>query len=213
MHYLNDESNRSAAILYVESVLSEGHTLAKLLLQRFKPQVGTVFILSPDPLDSSQVLQFDSGHFPQEPVSATIGGLPGSMSPIADSDDEFTRLICELLEAPDSVCLIENFLARAGDPWLQRAKSCVVTHESEVFHAVFSEDHTQDKIADAIREARGIPVFIGVVGRLTSETAGFIQKEKAVTASALESIAETARLVFVGAYDGEGFVLWAREPL
>jgi hypothetical protein len=213
MHYVNHESSRSAATNYMKRVLTQGHTLAKFLLQSVKPQVGTIVILSPSPLDSSQALEFDSGHFPQEPVSATIGGLPGAISPIADSDDQLASLIGQLLEAPDAVCLLENSVASAGDPWLQRAKSCVVTREREVFHVLFSEDNTEDKIAEAILEARGIPVFIGALGRLTSETAKSISTQKAVAAVALESVAETARLVFVGAYDGEGYVLWAREPM
>jgi len=213
MQHLNDEISRSAGARYLTHILTQGHTLAKFLLQSVTPQVGTISILSPDPLDPSQLLQFDYGHFPQDPVSATIGGLPGTISPVADSDDEFIGLISELLEAPDSVCLIENSSSRAGDPWLRRAKSCVVIHGSEIFHAAFYEDHTEDKIADAIREARGIPILVGAVGRITSETAEAVQREKVITTGALKSVAETARLVFVGAYDGEGFVLWAREPL
>jgi len=213
MQHLNDEVSHSAGILHLTHVLTQGHTLAKFLLQNFTPQGGTISILSPEPLDPSQLLQFDYGHFPQDPVPAIIGGLPGTMSPVADSDDEFVGLISELLEAPDSVCLMENSSSRAGDPWLRRARSCVVIHGSELFHAAFHEDHTEDKIADAIREARRIPIFVGAVGRITSETAEAVQKEKVITMGALKGFAETARLVFVGAYDGEGFVLWAREPL
>ena len=211
MQHLNEKVGRSAGIRYMKHVLSQGHTLARFLLKSIKPQGGIMFILSPDPLDPLQVLQFDSGHFPQEPVSATIGGSPGTMSPVADSDDEFIRLISELLEAPGSVCLIENFFASAGDPWFQRVKSCVVTYDGEVFHAVFSEDHTEHMIADAVREGRGIPILVGAVGRIASETAEAVQREKVITTSALKSIAETARLIFVGAYDGEGFVCWAPE--
>jgi hypothetical protein len=196
----------------MERVLTMGHTFAMLLHKRFKPESGEVFILSPDPLDSSQVLQFDFGHFPQEPVPGTIGGVPGKICPLADSNDEFAKLVCEMLDAPQSICLMENYLFSADDSWLQRAKSCVVTHESEILHAVFGSDHSQDKIAEAIIDARRIPVLIGAVGRLTTEANTAIQKEKTITTSVLESIAETARLVFVGAYDGEGFVIWKTNP-
>ena len=214
MRYLDDKTGHSAAIEYMKHVLTQGHTLAKFLLQSVKPQMGTIFILSPDPLDSSQALQFESGHFPQEPVSALIGGLPGAMSPVADSDDELVSLISLLLDTPGAACLLESSRASGGDPWLQRARSCVATREDEAFHALFSEDHTEDKIADAILEARGIPeaLFIGAVGKLAPETAKSILTQKALAAKTLESFAETAQLVFVGAYDGEGYVVWAREP-
>jgi hypothetical protein len=213
LQHLDDKASRSAGISYLKYVLTQGHTLAKFLLQSVTSQDGRVSILSPDPLDSSQLLEFEYGHFPQEPVSATIGGSPGTMSPIADSDDEFAVLISELLDSPDSVCLMENSSFRVGDAWLQRAKSCLVTYEREVFHVVFNADHTDDKIDDAIREARRIPIFIGAVGRLTSKASETIQREKVITANQLEDIAETARLIFVGAYDGEGLVLWMRQTL
>jgi hypothetical protein len=211
--YLTDESSRSAAMVYMERVLAKGHTLAKLLLQRVEPRSGIVSVLSPDALDSSQILQFDSGHFPQEPVPTTIGAASGMMSPVADSNDHIALLICELLQASDSVCLIENFVASPGDDWLQRAKSCVVTYNDDVLHAVFSANHAQDRIADTIREARGIPILVGAVGRLNAETAESVQKQKAITTRTLDSIAESVRLIFVGAYDGEGFVLWTQESL
>jgi hypothetical protein len=205
------ENDHSAAVQYMESILARGHTLAKFLLQYVKAQEGTVLILSPDVLGSS-VLQFDSGHFPQETVPGTVGGLPGSISAVADSVDDFVRLIYEQLEIPNSVCVMENFIASQGDPWLQRAKSCVVAHGSEVFHVVFNEDHRESKIEDAICDARRIPIFIGAVGRLTTEMAHSIQNQKTITTSGLQSIAQTAWLVFVGAYDGEGFVIWERNP-
>jgi hypothetical protein len=211
MQYLK-ENDHSAALLYMESILAKGNTLAKFLLQSVKAQEGTVLILSPDVLGSSQVLQFDSGHFPQETVPGTVGGLPGSISAVADSDEDFVRLIYEQFETPDSVCVMENLIASHGDPWLQRAKSCVVSHGSEIFHVVFNEDHTEDKIDDAISDARRIPVFIGAVGRLTTETTHSIQRQKAITTSDLQSIAQTAWVIFVGAYDGEGFVIWKRRP-
>jgi hypothetical protein len=207
MQSLN-ESSRSAAVLYMESILTRGHTLAKFLLQRIKLQDGKVIVLTSDPLDSAEVLEFESGHFPQEVVPGTVGGLPGSISPVVDSDDQLVELIRELLGTPDSICIMENQSARADWPWLQRVKSFAVTHESEVFHLVFSKDRSQHGIADTIREARRIPVFIGAVGRITKEAAKSIQKQKTITTSDLESVAGTARLVFVGAYDGEGYVIW-----
>jgi len=210
MQSLN-ESSRSAAVLYMESILARGHALAKFLLQYIKLQDGKVMVLTSDPLDSAEVLEFESGHFPQELVPGTVGGVPGSISPVVDSDDQLVELIRELLGTPDSICIMENPSARADWPWLQRVKSFAVTYESEVFHLVFSKDRSQHGIADTIREARRIPVFIGAVGRITKEVAKSIQKQKTITTSDLESVAETAWLVFVGAYDGEGYVIWQRN--
>jgi hypothetical protein len=195
----------------MESVLARGNTLAKLLLQHSILRGGSLSILSPDLLDPSQILQFDSGHFPQEPVQGTVGGLPGSISPVADSDDELVRLIYDRLELPDSVCVMENLIARVSDPWLRQAKSCVVTRDSEVFHVVFKEDHLRDKIAYAISDARRGPDFIGAVGPIDAEMAKVIKEQKAITTSDLERIAEGPWLVFVGAYDAEGYVIWQRN--
>jgi hypothetical protein len=201
----------SAAVEYIERILANGHTLAKFLHRIIKTQTGTIFILAPDVLGTLQVFQFNSGHFPQEIVPVTTEGVPGSISVVADSGDDFVRIIYEQLEIPSSVCIMENLMAAAGDPWLQRAKSCTVTHESEVFHIVFNEDRLPDKIADAISDARRGPDFIGAIGELKIEIIKSIRNHEIVTTSELQKIAQTAWLIFVGAYDGEGFVIWKKD--
>jgi hypothetical protein len=86
----------------------------------------------------------------------------------------------------------------------------VITHQSEILHAVFGGSHTEEEIAAAIREARGIPVFVGAVGSLTTAGSRYIRKNRAITTSTLESFAESARFIFIGAFDGEGYVIWER---
>ncbi len=103
---------------------------------------------------------------------------------------------------------MKNALAEARDSWLQRAKSRVVANGSEVYHALFNVDRDKSKIEDAIREWHHLPTSIGALGRTSGETSARIASLKAISAEQLTAFAETVQSVFVGAYDGEGYVVW-----
>lgn len=203
VQYFNDEIARTAAVRYLRDVLSGGHTLAKFLFE-INFQRGTVFAISPKALDPSQLLQFKSGHFPQQPV--------GDVSPVADSVDEVAAVIYKLLGEPEKACFLENSLAVAGDPWLRNAKSRIATLGSEVYHVLLSEDRNEEVIENAIREARQIPAPIGAVGSLAGSVESSIVMHRTLTKEALRDFAETVRSVLVGAYDGEGYVVWSKAP-
>jgi len=205
--HLRDQNNRSAAVLYAKRVLSKGHTLGKFLIERIPFEDGEVSVLSPGHLDSSQILDFDSGHFPQEPIRGS-----GLISPVASSADELIKVISKALSAPSSVSLIENSSAKPNYRWLQQAKSFVVVHESEVFHLVFSKGRSKSKIEQAIRESHRVPTFIGAVGRPASKLSDLTQNLQTISVSEIQHIAETASIFFLGAYDGEGFLIWEKEP-
>ena len=198
---------------YMTRVLENGHTLAKFLVRVIAPNEGIFFALSPRPLTRSQVLRFDSGHFPQRPVSAMVGGVPGAISPVANSQDELMKVLHKLLEPPEAVCFLENSLASGSDTWLRKAKSRVISHGAEVYHVLFSDDRAEAKISAAIREAQQIPIFVGAVGHLAPPVASSIMKRRTVATGDLEEFAATARCIFIGAYDGEGYVVWSRDSV
>ena len=129
--------------------------------------------------------------------------IPG---PTEDSNAKLGEFIYQSLSSLDGVCFLENAVASASDPWLRKAKSNIATYGSEVYHVIASRDIGNQKIVETIREASQIPVFIGAAGQATSESVA----HKVVTAETLKHVAETAQLVFVGAYDGEGYLVWRR---
>jgi len=72
--------------------------------------------LSPTPLSPTETVQFDWGHTPQthaRPEHIKIGDASYIAVPKANADAQLVEAIYELLQTPESICLLENFLAEA----------------------------------------------------------------------------------------------------
>lgn len=101
--------------------------------------------------------------------------------------------------------LIENAYARKGDANLTRRKSRHAYCGDDVFHVLLHGASRSD-VALAIREAKAIPTFLGVLGDAHSHRWGL-----EIAGPELDDFAESASAVFVGAYDGESFVLLQQD--
>ncbi|MGA2481492.1 MAG: hypothetical protein ABSF92_00030 [Candidatus Acidiferrales bacterium] len=210
MSYLTAETQRGAAAGYIWDQLSSGKTLARLLLQSVDLKTGAVAILNPIPLDPTQITEFEWGHVPSVKESArriTILGQSFLAYPKANSHEQLAQVMTSLAE-PDDLCILENELASAGNSWLKRAKSSVGTHGTEVYHMLGYTDRTKERVRDALREAESLPVFVGAIGRQPPNPMSEDSGHLTVSTEQLEAFAKSAYCVFVGAYDGEGYVLW-----
>lgn len=211
MTYITAANVRASAVEYVRRQLGQGKSLSKGLLEVVDFEAGRIMTLSPTPLSPTETMEFDWGHAPltqTKPEHIKIGGTSYLAFPTANADEQLIEQIYDKLENPQSLCLLENYLFEAGAPWLQRAKSRVVTNGNEVYHALFNVDRDKGKIGDAIREWRRPPTSIGAVGHMNEEISAHIASTKAIAPEQLAAFAGTVRSVFVAAYDGEGYIVW-----
>jgi hypothetical protein len=211
MTYLTDETQRRAAIDYTRQQLGSGNSLAKFLLEGFDFKAGTVVVLSAVPLSTIQITEFNWGHVPPAEESAqhiTIERQPLLAYPKANSYALLTEVTYSSLQDPQRICILENMLASPGDPWLKRAKSRVATHGTEVYHIVTATERLREKIEDAVREAASLPVFVGAIGWQPPDPILGDPADAAISTGQLRTFAKTADCIFVGAHDGEGYVVW-----
>src|SRR6185437_4719523 len=87
------------------------------------------------------------------PQTLLIEGTAHAAHPIPSAKRQLADTIYALLGSSEDLCLLENPIAQAGDPWLLRAKSRVLFHGGEVYHALLGVDRDQAKIGNAISEA------------------------------------------------------------
>jgi len=210
MKYLTEPDVRDEAIDYLKEQLANGNTLATLLLETINFQAGNVAILSPVTLGSAQLLEFNWGHASQKPedgIQLTIGDRSFSAYPKAGVEEQLAPVIKDWLKKKEYVCLLENELARAGDPWLEHANSCIVLHGAEVYHAVTQPNGTE--ILRALGEARSLPVFIGAIGPQPVIPICAVSGHGTVSHEQLKQFAESVSCTFAQAYDGEGYVVWS----
>ncbi len=108
------------------------------------------------------------------------------------------------------VCIFENEAASASYPWLQTAKSRVMTYEEEVYHLVLSGNAADSEITEAIREAGSIAP--PTIGALTPWLGNSVPSDPIgeLAAGDLAAMARMAQAIMVRAYDGESYLIWRR---
>lgn len=206
---LRDETTRASAIEYIWEQLRQGKTLAALVLRSVNFSKGTVASLVPDSYGPLETSEFDRGHVIDQGGRQTIkvGTISGIAVPKANVRKELAELICTLLDS-EGLCLLENPLARVGDSWLNRAKSRLATHGTDVYHLLTAADCDAAKVCTAIIESSHPPVSWGALGRIPTGRLVCGAEGLTLTTDELKRFAETVRCLFVSAYDGEGCLVW-----
>ena len=128
------------------------------------------------------------------------------MTPTPNAEAKLAEAIAAFFaEAKDALGIFEHGLARRTDPFLEEATFKVAYCGDEVYPFVAAGDDLLG-IAGAIRGAT--TAYPPLVAALTH---GDLSAERVELAEAdLISLAGKAEKIIVGAYDGEGYVIWSR---
>lgn len=210
-----DKAVRASALEYLRRVLMQGKTLAKSLLQTTQLTDDKTALLSVAPFAAAAFERFDAGHV--APIEGslrkiTIGDRSYVASPTIGATDQLAAVIHRLLNSDGSICMLENSLAEASDSWLQRASSRIVTHGCDVLHLLVSGD-SKNMIEQAIRESQSIPISVGALGEPSPALRASILATRTISAEQLAEFSRAVYCIFVGGYDGEGYVVWTRRTI
>jgi hypothetical protein len=202
------------AIEYITESLRDGQELSQILLKAIKLETGSVLTYLPTGTARSSCQQFRLG--------GVLRPIPALTS---QSEDEFTSsarvsatpnldssmvssIRTYLDSRPSPLCLFENHLAKPDDSWLGRAKLHNLIVGTTVCHYLTSVDSLDAALIElTVRKSRSIrPPLIAVLTRLRDETASI--ETGSVAEGDLKEIAERTEQLIVGAYDGEGYLVW-----
>lgn len=208
----------SEALAYLRRQLSQGNTLAHCLLQRKDLAQGKMTTYLPRYVDAETArYQFKEGILrePSPRHHRRILSLDGSVSTLVPKGSMETYLIRTLKQTlsnrEESCCLFENVEVRAGDPWLSSTDALLPVawkYGSEVYFMFTKKTATIHVIRHAIRVANACWYFLGIVAaqpkrRLPNGT-------HELTKARLKELAQQTERIIVGAYDGEGYLIWKR---
>jgi hypothetical protein len=175
------------AMEYMKSVLRCGSQLS-LALSHIDLSEGNIVSWLPIGTNAERVTNFMSG-------GTTIR-------------QESLRLLTEIVvnalaSRPGSVCILENPLSRPGDAYLRQLKIPYITNGCEVYF-VLDRHASANLVYDALRTAYSYRLVGCII--LLHESGDHTNTLEPI----LGSIAQTDE-VYVGAYDGEGFLMWKRK--
>lgn len=204
----------SEALDYIRESLSDGKALSKCLRSTLDLRSGRVRTYLPAGTTTTAINQFSVGgklRSRTEEVSASTrkGEIPNAV-PIPNTDSMLISKVRTHLESGHSAfCLFANALARPDDPWLSQSKVRTLVCGIDVYHFLTPDNKNSDFIRLTIKKARSIgPPLLGAFA--SSSPAASSLESGAVELAELQKVAEQTEKLVVGAYDGEGFLIWSR---
>ena len=178
---------------YVRSRLATGNAFSGFLLQQTQRETAEVSALLPEPYKAERLTFFD------------LGGIAS----LTNARICAAALIAHELETPTRVCLLEDALGNRADPGVRRRVSDHCFYGKEVYHYLSSANSSKPQVLRALQEAETLPVFVGAICSLPS---GMERPSPNcdLTEMMLKTFAYHAYKLIVGAYDGEGYVVWTK---
>ncbi len=208
------------AVDYIRDLLAEGKTLGKFLLDRGDLNKGRVTTFLPSEADLSKVNNFSRGGVLPTPPPETHhhftapDGTKTVMVPVLGTGKQLAAMIQEFLGGNDErICLFESAVAKPTDGFLStpNAKDLRVLSFQENVYYLLKQQDDREKIEKALRYAKSFRV-LGVLVHLSKDK--FLDEDsvrKELTLDELKVLAEETEKIVVGAYDGEGYLIWSRN--
>lgn len=198
---------------YIKEQLSVGRTLSSTILSTCDLELGSVVTYMPAGVSLEQAHEFTTGgKLPTSDPSSWVS-LPegGVVVPIPSIMDLLPGEVHEYLQAgTNRVWVFEDFNASPSDPVMKKVRSRYVALGNEVYYPL-DRNSDEQAIREAADQAYSFVSFIGVGARLSPLDAERFSRVKEIEESDLQRLVSGLDLLTVGAYDGEGFLLWRRS--
>ena len=196
----------SQATQYIRECLAQGKTLSKHILQLQDLEDGKVDTFVPDGVPTENVLNFREGIHPFEPPTPPKDGSALWIPKLTMDDLLADEMYDYVRRSKDRLCVLEDELASPRDEYLKLVKTRFLSHGDEVYHLVCHGDD-RSRVEETISQASGW-LFVGVLSVMPKTLR---PKAAALTDQDLAEVARASRSVLVGAYDGEGYLVWTKN--
>lgn len=210
------------AITYVREWLQKvGKTLGKALLQGHVLERGCVSTMLPAYVTKERAKAFEAGVHREPPpethlLVTTANGKRWRQVPKPTAEACLVKIIQEFLNTFEGrLCVFEDYPARPTDPWFQRREfqSKVFVFGEEIYHIV--DWRTAEEIRTTINAAEAAwPPLIGALTSVPQDNRLFCElpmtRFGTLHKEDLKIMAQRTEKIIVGAYDGEGYLVWSK---
>ena len=207
------------ALDYVRSCLASGKTLSAHLLQ-LPLDTGRVWAYLPENVAPEAARSFRMGGVIPIDQDAEVeifsdGKLAATLIPVRThplgvrTEQVLLQFISSYLsESGERYVVFEHALAHPTDPFIQTGTSKFFSYGPEVYHFLSSQDVNLAQIHDTVRSASSY-LFIASLTSLPVKQD--IQPRQEVSLDTLKTLSNNTVHIIVGAYDGEGELIWSKR--
>lgn len=197
---------------YVRDRLEGVNILSNCILAQLDFSLGDFFTLLLPDSNLGRIYEFEAGMvLPQNPdVDYAISGKVATYNPIANIKENFSLLIYNYLESHQGFCCIFDDVLRTKNSLnsgLLQAANVIYDFNDEIYYLISSKTIDEEVINECVRESESFWHSLGVISDVQFDG----NKDLQLNEELFMSICLKAEMFFVGAYDGEGYVIWERR--
>jgi hypothetical protein len=182
-------------------------------LRSISREKGEFFTLLPDNANLDLLYQFSYSIQPPEPEKrGKVGSLPGiyTYSPIACMNKEFAAFLCKKMHTHAYQFMSDNFNAiykeGYGNEWFNFYGAHYL---EEIYYFLSSEQVTPELIEGCFHRSNTFWHSLCILSEQPIPDRG----NKTLHLSDVQEFCKSTQLVLVGAYDGEGFIVWEKTKI
>ncbi len=204
-----------AANTYIRNQLRNGNSLAVELLKQCSLENGRTHAYLPADANDEAAYKFDVGgivtrskYKNAQIVEQIVNGQ--RWKPSRNGVIHAVPLIYKwLMMHPATICIIEDAVSNLGDPCLEQVETAMLSYGKEIYHWVRSEDASPDIIESVLLSGQSWRSIWAV----SSSPKDLHGMSKELTKMNIEMIARETTMLIVGAYDGEGYLVWESDVM
>jgi len=193
MNMISKRYLQSQTLEYIYSCLEQGKTLSSLL-GKLDLTKGYVWTYLPLEVSDETAHQF----------------MQGGISNIDSPKPYLGMLIRQFLaDTKSAYCIFEDALARSDDLNIQQTTIPCFFLDKEVYYFLKSKDTDIEMIGDVISASESY-LLTGIMTHIPSDSSEISERQH-MPVGELKNLVGQIEMLVIGAYDGEGFIIWSRE--
>lgn len=193
---------------YVKDSLDEANILSKAILDLLNFKNGNFFTLLPFGANTTRISNFEEGLIlPQNPEKKyLVNEHTTTYSVIPTIKNEISTFILSKIQSKKNLsCIFDDILRSPEDKnYNGLFDKFGVTCEEEVYYFLSKNIISKDLIVECLRASNAFWHSLGVLTDVNLDNKIF----RRISIKELQEIGSKAKMLIIGAYDGEGYVFW-----
>jgi hypothetical protein len=196
---------------YFKETIDNANELSSKLLKIINFKNGCFFTLLPDDANFQCMYNFKNGGVlvqnPEEKY--LISGRIASYSVIPTIRECLSKLILNKIKSNNNISCIFDDILRSSNQKLQMDlfRTYGLHYENEVYYQLVKQTISEDLIKKCLRKSNAFWHSLCVLTRANFKDI----KNKELSLAKIDEVCLKSELIFVGAYDGEGYIFWEKN--
>lgn len=182
--------------------------LSDILLKTIDFETGAFFTLVPEGSNLKRLHEFKVGLvLPQNPILGYLkgDGTTSMYSLVPTIEREFADEISNILNREGLVAIFDDVTRDPTDTDSDSAPYKYI-NDNKVYYMLDRNSASSDSAYLCLRRSKTFWHSLGVISKVNLQL-----DDRNLTDEALKDICANASLIFVGAYDGEGYIFWEKN--